>query len=473
MNIVELVNVSESYRIKFVKEKKVFWEEVWALNNINLSVRKGEVLGVIGHNGAGKTTLLKLIAGMLIPDKGKVNIYGRVSALMELGAGFNPEFTGKENILLNARIYGLDENRIEQQAEKIIKFAGIGKFIDAPIKYYSQGMYMRLAFALAIFVEPDILLIDDILAVGDEESQRKCIRKIFEFKRAGKAIVLVSHNSDMVRKLCNRVILLEEGKIVRDGTSEQTINYYIQKVQDKKDMPDLEIDKLSLEKTELPASYTISSGSFKLFADIETESLRLYYQDSELTRGAGLHFSFSNSKESFGLFNAEWKVQKISEVRLILTLVYEGVPIIQTWDLRLNGDQTLKVEIELEVNEETFFVDEGIRLELTNEYKSWATRDEKGDFLIRKYVGNVGPVRLKDSKISGIVLNSEHNEFVPNLTFQYSSAPEDRIINIYFVFKMIFEPEFFKIKVKFNIFQFILQRNGCILRIVKDPAHEL
>ena len=188
MNVIEFHNVYEKYRIKFIAEGKVSWEEIWALRDLSFKVANSEVLGVIGENGAGKTTLLKLIAGMLIPDRGTVNVHGKVSTLMELGAGFNSEFTGRENIVLNAKIYGFSEDALEQQMEKIVEFAGLGKFIDAPIKYYSQGMYMRLAFALAIFVEPDILLIDDILAVGDEEAQQKCIKKIFELKESGRIL---------------------------------------------------------------------------------------------------------------------------------------------------------------------------------------------------------------------------------------------------------------------------------------------
>ena len=223
MRVVDFKGVWEKYHIKFIQKKNVFWEEVWALEDINFRVDKGKVLGIIGENGAGKTTRLKLIAGKLVSDRGEVYVQGKVSALMELGAGFNPEFTGRENIILNARMYGLGEEMLEQQMGEIIRFAGLGKFIDAPIKYYSQGMYMRLAFALAIYVEPDILLIDDILAVGDEEAQQRCIKKIFQLKQAGKTIVVVSHDMNRIGKLCDQVILLDRGKIVQKGSPEEVI----------------------------------------------------------------------------------------------------------------------------------------------------------------------------------------------------------------------------------------------------------
>jgi len=228
MNAITFENLWEEYHIKFVVSGKVSWEEIWALQDVSFAVEKGEVLGIIGQNGAGKTTLLRLIAGMLIPDKGKINVSGRVTALMALGAGFDLEFTGRENVVLNARAYGVSEESLEKKIEGIIEFSGLGKLIDAPIKYYSQGMYMRLAFALAIFSDPDIFLIDDILAVGDEEAQQKCTKKIFELKELGKTIVVVSHDMSMVSRLCNRVILLEKGKIIKAGPPQLVIPYYVE-----------------------------------------------------------------------------------------------------------------------------------------------------------------------------------------------------------------------------------------------------
>jgi ABC-type polysaccharide/polyol phosphate transport system ATPase subunit len=230
MSRIVFKDVWEKYRVRFAKDAKVAWEEFWALQDVSFSVEEGEVLGIIGSNGAGKTTLLKLIAGMLLPDKGEVRAQGRVSTLMELGAGFNPEFTGRENILLNARTYGMQESVLSRQMESAIEFADIGKFIDAPMKYYSLGMYARLAFALAVFVEPDILLIDDVLAVGDEEARLKCGKKIFELKNRGKTMVVVSHDMEMVRQLCDRVILIKEGRIVRQGDAAAVISYYLETI---------------------------------------------------------------------------------------------------------------------------------------------------------------------------------------------------------------------------------------------------
>lgn len=285
MSAIEFNHVWEKYRIKFVRAGKVSWAEVCALEEVCLKIDKGEILGVIGPNGAGKTTLLKLIAGMLVADRGEVDVEGKVSALMELGAGFNLEFTGRENIALNARLYGLDEKTLNTRMDRIIAFAGLGKFIDAPIRYYSQGMYLRLAFALAIFVEPDILLIDDILAVGDENTQRKCLKKIAELKEAEKTIILVSHNMQMVSRLCNRAILLEKGKIIQEGLPAKVIPYYLKTAKEKRGTA-VSLEQQA-EEAQPPAQRSISSGNLRLFADLETKSLRIYYKEEEITKAGG------------------------------------------------------------------------------------------------------------------------------------------------------------------------------------------
>lgn len=205
-------------------------ELVHALKNISFTIKSGETIGVIGKNGAGKSTLLKLIAGVSLPTSGNVAINQRVVPLIELGAGFHPELTGEENIYLNGVILGLKENYIKKQFDEIVDFAEIKKFIYMPVKYYSSGMYMRLAFSVAIFTNPEILLIDEILSVGDDAFQAKCMQKMDEFKKKGVTIIYISHALDTVKNFCNRVIYLKEGKIVYDGDVSQGINAY------KKDM---------------------------------------------------------------------------------------------------------------------------------------------------------------------------------------------------------------------------------------------
>lgn len=211
----------------FFKKKKTL-ERVHALKNINLKIKKGETVGIIGKNGAGKSTLLKLIAGVSQPTNGRIFVTGRVVPLIELGAGFHPELTGRENIYLNGVILGLSEKEIRQRVNEIIKFSEIEKFIDTPVKFYSSGMYMRLAFSVSVFVDPEILLVDEILAVGDEQFQKKCLQRMSEFKKNGVTIVFVSHNLNIVKNFCSRVLYLQEGKIIFDGKPEEAINYYHQ-----------------------------------------------------------------------------------------------------------------------------------------------------------------------------------------------------------------------------------------------------
>jgi ABC-2 type transport system ATP-binding protein len=192
-------------------------EDFWALRDVTLDVFAGETIGLIGHNGSGKSTLLKVIGGIIEPTEGTVVERGRLAALLELGAGFHPDLTGRENVFLNASVLGLSREETEERFDDIVAFAAIGDFIDTQVKFYSSGMYVRLAFAVAVHTDPDILLVDEVLAVGDEAFQRKCMDRIREFQRQGRTIILVSHALDQVVELCGRSILLDKGKVVFDG----------------------------------------------------------------------------------------------------------------------------------------------------------------------------------------------------------------------------------------------------------------
>ncbi|MGG3284307.1 ABC transporter ATP-binding protein [Paenibacillus solani] len=199
-----------------------------AVNNVSLDIARGETVALIGHNGCGKSTLLKLITKILYPDQGDIEVRGRVSSLIELGAGFHPDFTGRENIYTNASIFGLSRREIDDKLEDIIRFSELGDFIDNPVRTYSSGMYMRLAFSVAINVEPEILLIDEILSVGDENFQKKCFDKIESFKHSGATIVIVTHDLGTVEKICDRVIWLDRGVIVEQGEPDRVVNLYQQ-----------------------------------------------------------------------------------------------------------------------------------------------------------------------------------------------------------------------------------------------------
>ncbi|OJJ16603.1 hypothetical protein BKI52_32330 [marine bacterium AO1-C] len=203
-------------------------KKLWVLKDISFELRKGEVLGILGHNGAGKSTLLKIFSRITTPTEGTLEIYGKVSSLLELGAGFHPELTGRENIFLNGSMLGMSRNEIKQKLDEIIDFSGLESFIHTPIKKYSSGMYLRLAFSVAAFLDSDILLLDEILAVGDSVFQQKCINKIFDLKKEEKTIVVVSHNLSVIQSLCTRAILLENGKIKTEGKPLEVINAYTQ-----------------------------------------------------------------------------------------------------------------------------------------------------------------------------------------------------------------------------------------------------
>jgi ABC-2 type transport system ATP-binding protein len=198
-------------------------QEFWALDGVSFSIPAGTTIGLIGHNGSGKSTLLKVIGGIIAPTRGTVGHRGRVAALLELGAGFHPDLTGRENVYLNASILGLSREKTEEQFDAIVEFSGVGDFIDTQVKFYSSGMYVRLAFAVAVHTDPDILLVDEVLAVGDEAFQRKCLDKIREFQREGRTIILVTHSLGQVMELCDRAILLNQGKVVHDGDTREAV----------------------------------------------------------------------------------------------------------------------------------------------------------------------------------------------------------------------------------------------------------
>jgi len=200
--------------------------EVWALRDISLAAEPGDSIGLVGRNGSGKTTLLSLIAGIISPTSGRVESGGRVASLLELGAGFHPDFTGRENVYLNASLYGLKRRTIDERFDQIAAFSELGEFIDRQVRTYSSGMYMRLGFAVAAHIDADVLLLDEVFAVGDEEFQRKCFAKIFEFKQRGGTIVFVSHDAASVERLCRRAILLRNGRVELDGSAQEAIARY-------------------------------------------------------------------------------------------------------------------------------------------------------------------------------------------------------------------------------------------------------
>ncbi len=243
-SVITLQNLCKNYRLwgrrsqlatlksALLKRDAKFSPEatIPALKDVSVVLEKGEAFGVIGRNGSGKSTLLKIVSGILKPTSGRVVVNGRVAALIELGAGFHPEITGRENIFINGIMLGLSRREIQQRFDRIIEFAGIGEFLDQPVKTYSSGMYVRLGFAVAVHVDPDILLIDEVLAVGDEEFSAKCIAKIQEMKYRGVTLVFVTHQLDQVRNLCDRAMWLDKGEAMTIGDPVRVVDAYLQEV---------------------------------------------------------------------------------------------------------------------------------------------------------------------------------------------------------------------------------------------------
>ncbi len=231
---LEINSVSKNYKVykkPYHRLMELFnlgsnYQEVEALKDISFKVERGQTYGIVGPNGSGKSTLLQIVTGILQPTAGNVRVAGRISALLELGAGFNMEYTGRENIFLYASILGVEKKEIESKLDEIINFAQIGDFIDRPVKTYSSGMYVRLAFAVAINVDPEILIVDEALAVGDESFQRKCFRKFEELKEKGVTILLVTHSLGLVKLFCDKAVLIYKGKLIEQGHPNHVINVY-------------------------------------------------------------------------------------------------------------------------------------------------------------------------------------------------------------------------------------------------------
>lgn len=214
-------------RIRGVKQAKREMSEFWALNDVSFEVNEGEALGIIGHNGAGKSTLLKILSQITEPTTGEIRIRGRVSSLLEVGTGFHPELSGRENIYMNGAILGMSRREITSKFDEIVSFAEVGPFVDTPVKRYSSGMHVRLAFAVAAHLEPEILLVDEVLAVGDASFQRKCLSKMGDAARGGRTVLFVSHSMAAMQTLCDRVIWMERGKIKKDGEATSVIKEYL------------------------------------------------------------------------------------------------------------------------------------------------------------------------------------------------------------------------------------------------------
>jgi len=402
MPIIKFNDVWEMYRIKFILGGKASWEDFWALQGINLSMEKGEILGIIGENGSGKSTILRLIAGMLKPDRGEIEVLGSVSGLLELGAGFQTELTGRENISLQCELFGLRADQGKERFQQIIDFAEIGKFVDAPVKCYSQGMFVRLAFAIAVHMDSDIFLVDDTLAVGDEYFQRKCIKEIFKIKQKGKTVVMVTHDMAMLQRLCARTMFLKHGILIKDEETSKVVSFYSQTVGSPKGIAIIEKKRLNL---------VFNNGK-----------LLLNWDGKLITSACGAYTTFGVSDVWYNSYQAEWDVQEFNG-SLVATGRFYHLAMAQIWRIEVCENYEVRWDIEIEMEKATRLPEVYVNLALIDGYKKWFADSEQGEFPVimeeNKYWKSMS---LKNSSSACIGLNSQQSssERLPAILFEQS-----------------------------------------------------
>jgi len=308
--VIKVENVSKMYKM-FNSRSDQLWEalrffgnslarEFWALDNINFEIAKGMTVGILGQNGSGKSTLLQLITAVLQPTAGQVSVKGRIAALLELGAGFNPNLTGRENVVMNGMIMGLTEAQILEKMESIQAFADIGHFFEQPMKIYSSGMFMRVAFAAAIHVEPDILIIDEALSVGDAKFQEKCFRRFRNFQDEGKTILLVTHDRSAVPRLCNRALLLHKGKLVEFGTPKRIVDLYSNILATGDIIESKSIAQQAKDDEEITTVFQENIQSLVEKDDSSNELLRNFKAPGDSADRCSLRNSYNNNEYRYG-----------------------------------------------------------------------------------------------------------------------------------------------------------------------------
>jgi len=405
MAIIEVKEVSKKYPARrgtklllgrggladiFTKEKSA---DFWALQGISLEVNAGESLGIIGRNGSGKSTLLKILAGVTLPSSGTVRIEGRVASLLELGAGFHPMLTGRENIYLNAGLLGMRAKQVTEVFDQIVEFSGIAEFIDQPVDTYSSGMYVRIAFSVAVHANPDIFLVDEVLAVGDEEFQRKCRVKIGELKEQGKTIVFVSHDLGIVHALCDRVVLLHKGAMIKRDTPQQTIDYYLRQIGRESGIHTMNTPEIDL---------IFNHGRLTLFKNKE-----------ELSGPAGIYVSILSIGQEHHSNYADWNVTNFGADYCTAQGRLARLPAILHMSVRLKG-HCVEIEAWLECLFETPVDAVSFRFQVKGSYAKWYLEDQ-GFELPPIEPGNVdwSMIMRPDSHCRRVLMLDETGHFSP------------------------------------------------------------
>lgn len=316
-------------------------EEFWALKDVSFEIKQGDRVGIIGRNGAGKSTLLKILSRITEPTTGSIKIKGRVASLLEVGTGFHPELTGRENIYLNGAILGMDRHEIKKKFDEIVAFAEIEKFLDTPVKRYSSGMYVRLAFAVAAHLEPEILIVDEVLAVGDAQFQKKCLGKMEDVEKAGRTVIFVSHQMDMIRALCKSCLLLSSGKIIAVGTPHKLIEDYQSEFYNNELKTSFELVEnpaipLQVIKGKVINSIGNLQGNFDVFDEIFLEFHYIVYQ---LKEGLLVNFEIkTNMTTLFLSFDTDTDSQKLNEreIGLYKSIVRLPCPLLKSGKYNLS-----------------------------------------------------------------------------------------------------------------------------------------
>jgi lipopolysaccharide transport system ATP-binding protein len=339
-------------------------EEFWALKDVSFEVKRGEVLGIIGRNGAGKSTLLKILSRITEPTKGRIELNGRVSSLLEVGTGFHPELSGRENIFLNGAILGMTRAEIKRKFDEIVAFAEVEKFLDTPVKRYSSGMYVRLAFAVAAHLDPEILIVDEVLAVGDAEFQKKCLGKMKDVsEREGRTILLVSHNIAAIRQMCQRSILLRSGNIISDGPLEKVLADYLDIGENNTKFSNfsyqIKTPDISLESVEISKSHLAYGDGLKIHMQIFSESEKIVGVECALRDQAQSPLAY------YGSGILEGFEVKLKPGNNIITIEYPNLPLAQgRYSIDLGASKTAQKFYFLVENAVAFSIDESRPLKL-------------------------------------------------------------------------------------------------------------
>lgn len=330
-----------------------------ALRDVSIAVEPGASLGIIGRNGSGKSTLLKLLAGVTLPSQGEVIVRGRIASLLELGAGFHPILTGRENIYLNAGLLGMRRAQVDQVLDAIIDFSGIREFIDQPVDTYSSGMYVRIAFAVAVHVNPDIFLVDEVLSVGDEEFQRKCRTRIGELREQGKTIVFVSHDLGIVNAICDRVVLLDKGRMINRGSAQATIDFYLRQIGQEKGI------------------HTMASGPLEVVFSHGRASL--FLEKREISAPTGIQAYVSHLNQTHNSTMAEWEVLSRDDCGMTAAGLLPRLPVRLLWECRLENNRII-MDFAFECLREAEFDLICIMMHLPCMYDQWFYGGRDGQF---------------------------------------------------------------------------------------------